>query len=421
MNYGAATLKNADLRIRLEMKGYLSRLDCLLLMIGISLLPIYIFGSGGVQPAHVVLALFAGVTLVTRGVPLTDWSLLLLFISCYTMLVEGVYVAGSNEPGALLNSVYYFYNYLLSIAIYQHVRNLGLGPLVTGVLIASGVALVAVLITGVDLREIGEAGRPTGTFNNPNQLGYFSVCLLSIAYLLHRERQIRFYVALGIFTVSIYLAVVSLSKAAMVANFAVVVFALMPRSSGRYAKWAWISASVGAVICVLLLSPASRLDEYLFMQRLARMFTENDSSLEARGYLAFLEGDPAQWIFGLGSLGVDEIVGKEVHSTLGSVLNNYGIIGFLLASLFFGLWALRLLQNFNLIGLVCISGPAMLYGLTHNGSRFTIFWVLVSASMAAATNLRDRRIAQRVNGTSASAHKRGRDSGNSFVIGNDCN
>lgn len=52
--------------------------DGLLLFIGAALLPLYPFGSGGVQPTHAVLAAFAGATLIKRGVPSASWSIMLL-------------------------------------------------------------------------------------------------------------------------------------------------------------------------------------------------------------------------------------------------------------------------------------------------------------------------------------------------------
>jgi hypothetical protein len=370
------------------------KLDALLLTIGVSLLPIYVFASGGVQPAHLVLALFAGSTLVVRGVPLVNWALLLLALAIYALLVEGFYVAGSGEPGALLNGIYYFYNCFLAASIFQHVRTFSLRPIAVGVLIAASIALLTVLMSGVDMREMGEGGRSTATFNNPNQLGFFSVCLLSISYLLFREGQLRFIVALGLFSVAVYLAIVSLSKAAMVANFVVVGIALKPRAHSRYAMTVWVLAAMVGVVAILDVVRGGGLDELLFMQRLNNMMEENDSSLESRGYLAFLDGNAAQWVFGLGSQRVSQIVGHEVHSTLGSIFNNYGIVGALLTAGLFAIWAVQLFRSYGFAGLACIAGPAMLYGITHNGTRFTMFWLLLSASMAAA-NARERRKVRR--------------------------
>ena len=87
---------------------------------------------------------------------------------------------------------------------------------------------------------------------------------------------------------------------------------------------------------------------------------------------------------------IEEIVGHEVHSTLGAVLNTYGIIGFTLFGSVIVIWAKRLWKAYGLIGFVCLFVPTMLYGLTHNGTRFTFFWVLFAASIGMAS-MEDRR------------------------------
>ena len=358
--------------------------DAWLLLLGVSMLPVYTFGSGGVQPAHLVLALFAGLTLIRQGIPLISWVLALFSIFLYSFVVDGVYVILGGEPWFMIHSIFFFYNFVLATAIYLYVRANGLSVIVPGIFIAAAIALVTILATGVDLREMGEGGRATGTFNNPNQLGYFSVCLLSLGYLFFRHRSISYWVAAGIFAVSLFLAISSLSKAAMAANFMVILLALKPVSSMN-AMLRWIGGSLLGVCFVLYLYLNGAFDDYLFMQRFMDMADESDSSLESRGYFAFLDGNVLQMLVGLGAQGVDDVVGHEVHSTLGSVVNNYGFVGLILFGAALVVWAIRLWQVYGLVGLICLAGPAMIYGITHNGIRFTIFWLLFAASMAMAS------------------------------------
>jgi hypothetical protein len=243
--------------------------------------------------------------------------------------------------------------------------------------------VVTVWISGVDLREFTEIGRSTGTFNNPNQLGYFSVCLLSLTYLLYRHGELSYRLATLIFIASLFLAIASLSKAAMVANFAVIFLALKPSGSRvAVALWAGL-VPIGLSLAWWLLSTGA-MDDYLFKQRLASMAYEADSSLQSRGYLAFLQGDASQLLLGLGTTEVIKIVGHEVHSTLGSILNSYGLLGLMIFGGAMLIWARDLWRAYGLVGLVCIAGPAMLYGITHNGVRFTIFWLLFASSLAMA-------------------------------------
>lgn len=358
-------------------------LDSFLLLLGTALLPVYLFGSGGIQPAHLVFACFAFLVLLRGGFPATVWSLCLLALFLHSFVVEASYGVVGGSPGTIIHSIYFFYNLIVTCAVYKYCRQNGLSSLVPGLLIASAIALGTITISGVDLREMGEGGRSTGTFNNPNQLGYFSVCLLSLTYLFYRNGLLRYSVAAGMFVIALFLSVASLSKAAIIANFLVIFFAMKPAVS-RSSMMLWAAGIVAVAIVLAISYQRGFFDDYLFVQRLQSISNESDSSLAARGYFAFLEGDTIEIFFGLGYEKVARIVGHEVHSTLGGILNNYGIIGLLIFLGALVAWALKLWKAYGFLGMFCLSGPAMLYGITHNGVRFTIFWLLFAASLAMA-------------------------------------
>lgn len=331
------------------------------------------------------MALFSCVVIFHQGIQATPYTIL-LFIAClHIFVVESTYAVLGGEPFFLIYTVFFFYNFIIQAAVYQHIDSYGLSALVPGVLLAAIIAITIVLIGGVNMHQISESGRSTGSFNNPNQLGYFSVCLLSLIYLFYRQQKISYLIALAGFGISIFLSITSLSKAAMLANFTVVLLAIKPSfSKGSLILWiAGISISLG--IIGYLFSQGS-FNEFMFIQRLENMAHENDSSIKERGYFAILEGNTLQIIFGLGQQEVFLIVGHEVHSTLGSTLNNYGIIGFFLFLSIFIIWARRLWISYGTVGLICIAAPPVLYGVTHNGIRFTIFWLLFAASLASASN-----------------------------------
>lgn len=363
----------------------MQKLASFCLLLGTALLPIYVFSSGTVQPTHMFLASFAGVALLTNGIPLALWSLALFALFLFSFAVESIYIIVAGNSETLMNSIFFLYNFMLVCAVYQYVRQNDLSSIVPGILIAGGLAFVTILVSGINMREIAESGRSTATFNNPNQLGYFSVCLLSLVYLFYRHERISYPIAVSFFGISLFLAIASLSKAAMLASFAVILLALKPGSS-RNSILVWSFGMLVGVFIIFRLLNNGYFDEFLFIERLANMASEGDSSLESRGYFAFLEGNFLQMLFGLGAQGVADIIGHEVHSTLGSVLNNYGLFGLLAISIALVVWALRLWQAYGLNGMFCLAAPAMLYGITHNGLRFSIFWVLFATSLAMARN-----------------------------------
>lgn len=362
-----------------------------LLFLGVALLPIYVFDSGGMQPSHLILVIFLMLTLLIRGFPLEPWSIALLAIFLHAFAVESIYIILGGNPLYFINSVYFLFNLFVVTAIYLHVRAAGPKPIRYGILFAAAIALGALTFSGVNLTDLGEDGRPSGSFNNPNQLGYFSVSLLSATFLLYQVKQLGYWMAAAVFSIAMFLAIASLSKAAMIANFAVIVLALKPVES-RSAKLGWALASLVGIVYLLQQYQNGVFDDLLFAQRLANMLNESDSSLASRGYFAFVDGNALQIFFGLGSQKINEIVGHEVHSTFASVLNNYGIVGLIIFAFAMLIWALRLWQAFGFLSFFCITVPPMLYGITHNGTRFTFFWVLFAASMALAERERQTKI-----------------------------
>lgn len=369
-----------------------------LLVAGIALLPVYVFGSGGVQPSHMILAAFCFVVLLKFGFRLSLWASSLVATGFYALLLESINTVLGGNPLALMNGVFFIYNFILVMGIYTFCRKYGVSFVSVGVVIACVLALATVGISGISLSDAGH-GRATGSFNNPNQLGYFSVCALSLAYLVYRHGHVNYLVAFSIFGSAMFLSIASLSKAAMVANFLVAFIALKPDGvaglisvkSKLLILTVWLLSVVFLMFAFLMLYLDGFFNEFVFVRRLLSMGQEEDSSLEARGYFAILQGDWFHLLFGLGYSRVEEILGHEVHSTLGSVLNNYGLVGFLFFSIVLMVWAVKLWRAYGFVGLCCLAGPAMMYGITHNGTRFTAFWVLFASSLAMADRVTSKR------------------------------
>ncbi|TDR34866.1 hypothetical protein [Aquamicrobium defluvii] len=354
-----------------------------LLLLAVALFPFYIFPSGSLQPSHFAFLLLSLVTIGRYGMPRQGWILLLLLFTGYAFLVEMIAGVIADNLRYLIHPAFFLFNFLLIAGVYRVVLQYGIAALRLGILAAALFAVISVYLSGVDLREMGEGGRPTGTFNNPNQLGFFSVCTLSLTYLLYLEKEIRLRTMLSLLATSLFLAIVSLSKAAIIANLAVLAFTLRPRRGGWMIAL-WIGLTVSGIVGVVYLASTGYFAGFLFYNRIINMGQEHDSSLVERGYLAFLEGNLFEIIFGMGSPEVHRIVGHEVHSTFASVWNTYGVVGFALFLPIFVIWGTLLNRTYGLANTIVLIGPAVLYGITHNGARFSIFWLLLAASMAMA-------------------------------------
>jgi hypothetical protein len=357
-------------------------MDGVLISVATGLFPLYVFPSGAIQPSHIVFMALCAIALFKYGVPRQRWVWLFVALSLYTAVVEIYYGIVYEDFEYSIYPIFFIFNCVLSAGVYHVVLRKGPAVLKVGVLVAAAYAVVTVVTSGVSLYEAEDGWRSTGSFNNPNQLGYFSCCLLSLSYLLYRHGEVRFPVMLGLVAASLYLAMTSLSKAAIIANLVVLAFVLQSQATSLTRRIALLVILLGGSAYLLM---NGYLDNFLFFERIVNMASENDSSLDERGYFAFLDGNPWQVVPGLGSSEVRRIVGHEVHSTFASMLNTYGIIGFGFFAAMFVIWGTRLYRAYGLAGLISLQGPSILYGITHNGTRFSIFWLLFASSMALAT------------------------------------
>jgi hypothetical protein len=105
--------------------------------------------------------------------------------------------------------------------------------------------------------------------------------------------------------------------------------------------------------------------------------SDSDDNLVGRGYGPLFNPD-LRLLYGWGNGYSVLQINQEVHSTLGNLLISYGLTGL---TLFLSLLAFVFLRLKMIFGLTVAAGlmlPTMLYGLTHNGLRFAIFWVFLS-------------------------------------------
>ena len=78
----------------------------------------------------------------------------------------------------------------------------------------------------------------------------------------------------------------------------------------------------------------------------------------------------------------------ELHSSAGTIFFCYGIVGTVL----FGVFSWRVIQRGRLRYVLMLL-PASAYGLTHQGLRFTLLWVLLAMFIALKDYERRRVVA----------------------------
>ena len=233
------------------------------------------------------------------------------------------------------------------------------------------------------------------SFNNPNQLGYFSLLCACIFLLTMKRLKLgTLFVVLGLIGCS-YLALISASKAAL-GSIALLGIALL------ITRLRTMVLAV-AVLGVLALTPNP------FSRAIARaeyrIETDNTHSLlEERGYDRIIN-HPEHWLIGSGEgayrrFTETTVIGAhELHSSGATIFFCYGIIGVILFGMFMWLVVKGSSSRAWLIVL-----PGFAYGMTHQGLRFIFMWVLLGVVMAVRHDEADqRRLAQRASGPSVKA------------------
>jgi hypothetical protein len=349
-----------------------------MIFLAVATVPIYAFSSGGVQFCHALLFLYIAFYVRQNGLYLTPLSISLWLVALMAVTRDIYNAAIYSDFGSMLPAAHVVYTALVFDVLSRFfTRSQSLASLKFGLYAAVAVALTGVYLYGYSLTVDSEIQRSVGTFNNPNQLGYFAVCVFSLSSALYFDRRIPIisYAVIGV--AALFLSMVSLSKAAILSTsfgFALALTVLSLRRS-RMLGLAWIIACIAAVAYA---ANSGLFGDLAALERIRNIGAQGDDSFAGRGYDALLKADSVSALLGHGYYGALNIVGHEVHSTVVSYAVNYGplassLIIFVLGSCFVCQWKRR----GPLCALVtCV--PPLLYGLSHNGSRFLLYWILLA-------------------------------------------
>jgi hypothetical protein len=244
----------------------------------------------------------------------------------------------------------------------------------------SCVAALATELVYLELIYTSAKMRSLGTFNNPNQMGYWALLMLACVGVVRRHEPLRVIDAVAL-AIGCYVIAQSLSRAATAAGL---LMALAVAVSGR-----WKRGAILAIIGLGVLGGGAELlrggildqlqeaDIVQGLQRRLALLSRNPDdplSLWKRGYSRLVE-HPEYLPLGAGEGAFDRLTKlreKEFHSSLGNILMSYGVVGLgLLFVFFFVLFRSSPRINLFYFGLI------MLYGVTHMGMRDTMLWIFL--------------------------------------------
>jgi len=339
------------------------------------LFPFYVFNSGVPQPADLLGFLLLPILLRTWNgrlpLPLVGSLKSLLTFMIYVVVVNVVWSIAlfsfsiNAKDGFLMAPTFYIFNGLMFFTFLLMFQRYGEFLLWLTVRLVLASVFLQVFLSFA-LR--GGRGRSTVMFNNPNQLGYYA--LLSACIILLGQKRLKLstiQVTGGLIACS-YLALLSASKAALVSIGALGIALIISKL-----RTIVVAALVFAVLIVTD-NPFSAAIER------AQQRIENDQSygfVEERGYDRITEF-PEYWLMGSGEgayrrfVGISAIGAHELHSSMATLFFCYGIIGTLL----FGMFLWRTMGGAELRAWLII-GAGLAYGMTHQGLRFRLLWLLL--------------------------------------------
>jgi len=347
------------------------------------LIPLYIFPSGLPQPGDLLVLLVIPLALQrwngklgrdTRGTvrALLWFTLWVCAVDLTWMFAMGSF-AVSGADSFVLFPLYYIYNaliFLAALVLYRRHGDLFLRVTVFAVT----VTVYAQVLSSIALGSGG--GRGTLFFNNPNQLGYYALLAATLIALTQRRLQLRLVTSSLTLVCCGVLAVVSASRAA--AGGVAVLLVLMLFSNPKIL----VAACLAGAAVVSGVGPVADAIEASQDRVLNRSAHSEASFFQERGYDRIWRNQQ-YLVLGAGEGGLSRfddtayVKGMEIHSSAGTILFSYGIVGALLFLVF--TW--RLIRGAR-ARLVITLLPPLLYTGAHQGLRFTVLWVVLAVFVA---------------------------------------
>ncbi len=349
---------------------------CLYLVIS----PFYVFDSGLPQPAD-YLALTAVLGFVLSGkikrvihYPIVKSLKYLFIIILIVSIATQFYLLNNGMEGSpYLAIIYYAYNFLIFLLILYLIKL----PKFTFYISLFVLISISLQVT-LSVFGIGKGlSRETIFFNNPNQLGYFALLVMSIFVvtpsILRKNKIISFLVTI----LCAYLVLLSGSRASLVGIFVLGII-LFVSEGFRFEVKSFLFLLFVLIISInFLISSDWFVNQWEVIENRSQAKESTfESEWEVRGYDRILLY-PEYILYGAGEMANKRFTKSlhqlEIHSAFGNILFSYGILGFF----FFIKFLYQIIKQRLLLNLLIMS-PVLLYNLTHQGLRFTQFWIFLA-------------------------------------------
>lgn len=365
----------------------MNRFIVIIICLYLILSPFYIFSSGVPQPADLLIALGGGVFLLgkefrkTIKLPIFKYVFwLLALIAIINLTYSYIYYAFYGiENKMYFIPLYYIFNILFMIMFAyvlisnSHNRNINIIALFVIISLSIQFILALLGIQGGN-KDVESMSRPSLFFNNPNQLGYYALSMITIFFILESKFKKNIFVLLFTIFISSYLILYSGSRAALAGVILLSAYVIYKEGFKLDMK------SIFLIVVSLISIPfffqtnfvQKRFD--LIESRNERNVNSGASQAEIRGYDRIYL-NPQYLFYGAGEGKNDRFISRhqlEIHSGFGTMLFSYGFLGlFMFLHLIYYAIKKRMLYSFILLL------PILVYNITHNGLRNSLLWAII--------------------------------------------
>lgn len=347
-------------------------------------IPFYLWNSGLPQISDLFMVLLLIIYLFkTKGnIKYTDKAKSFLLVGLlfvfYTTFINVLWIFLMEDISSfIINPFFYVYNYLIVVLItslYTVYKKRILQLIYKSVTVS---VLLQTIILFVNGGYTG--GRMMGSFNNPNQLGYFALLTTAILIVLNNKMEIKPIWFIIIYFSNALLILASLSSTTIISYLILTLFFTLSKMKNKKLKRKFLLSLAIIVFVILIVNNATDFfDNSLMIEglqtRIRTMESKTSGIVTQRGYNRLIEF-PKYWIFGAGEGAYLERFGSalEFHSLLGNIQVSYGIIGTIL---FLRLLFIAVQKNKFENWYVVLS--ILIYGITHNGIRNSVLWILLN-------------------------------------------
>lgn len=364
-------------------------------LLAVFLKQFYLFGSGGVQPGDLLFVLaFLGV-LVSKGISfrIAKKDLALLGFVVMTIVINLFHFATTGSRSFLLPCAYYLFNLMVVFGF----RYIGSDERFACKLIILARAIFAfqLVLYVVHLGRWYDADRYMGTFNDPNQFGYYVLSLYFMAHLA--SAGISRKITLADDAIVLALLLTSLSTG-MLAAFAVLFVLKRVIIPLRIGVGLGILKSLAAVVAMAALfagvpamsatsgvggtisDAADRIAAKVSKMADFSVQGEYSESIVLDRNLDKIILYPEYMIYGSGEGGWDRFDGTrndhEIHSTWLGILFCYGAVPFVLLCTWTWINAKRKRDSVS----VCVEIATIVESLLLANQRQPLFWLLLMFS-----------------------------------------